>query len=300
MGAVWSSLDRPSTLRSRTPARPRSLPFVTTDSREGDGAGTGAYGPPEPAAYPGAVPEPDAVLTAPPDTTRVRWGLGDAALGWVVGLVGGIITVNIAIVASGADRDDPDSLPIGWVAVAQLGLWVGLLGAPYLAARFKGNGMRRDFGLTAKWSDATVGGFAGLVGQFAILWLVYLPLSLLTDVTADEFSEPAQNMADKAVGPVGAVMLVLVVGIGAPIAEEIFYRGLLQRSLIRRVGVPWGIAIASVLFAATHFQLLQLPALALAGALFGVLAHRAGRLGPAIAAHIVFNMTAVVTLLATS
>jgi membrane protease YdiL (CAAX protease family) len=55
-----------------------------------------------------------------------------------------------------------------------------------------------------------------------------------------------------------------------------------------------------VLFAATHFQLLQLPALALAGALFGVLAHRAGRLGPAIAAHIVFNMTAVVTLLATS
>jgi membrane protease YdiL (CAAX protease family) len=64
--------------------------------------------------------------------------------------------------------------------------------------------------------------------------------------------------------------------------------------------VPWGIAITSVLFAATHFQLLQLPALALAGALFGVLAHRAGRLGPAIAAHIVFNMTAVVTLLATS
>jgi membrane protease YdiL (CAAX protease family) len=64
--------------------------------------------------------------------------------------------------------------------------------------------------------------------------------------------------------------------------------------------VRWGIALSSVLFGAAHFQLLQFPALALAGVLFGVLAHRAGRLGPAIAAHIVFNMTAVVTLLATS
>jgi len=271
---------------------------VTTDRREGDGARPGAYGPAGPAAYPGAVPEPDAVLTAPPATRPVRWGLGDAAVGWLVGLFGGGIAG--AIVLAAADAEDFDALSLGWVAVAQLGLWIGLLGAPYLAARFKGNGMRRDFGLTATWSDAAVGGIAGLVGQFAIFWLVYLPMSLLTDVTPDEFSEPAQNMADKAGGALGVVLLVLIVGIGAPIVEEIFYRGLVQRSLVRRVGVRWGIALSSVLFGAAHFQLLQFPALALAGVLFGVLAHRAGRLGPAIAAHIVFNMTAVVTLLATS
>jgi membrane protease YdiL (CAAX protease family) len=298
MCGVGPSPRRPSTLRSRPGSVPVAFPIVTTDRREGEGAGSGACRPAGPAAYPGAVPEPDAVLTAPPATRPVRWGLPDAAIGWLVGLVGGAIAGTIVLAASGAD--DFDSLSLGWVAVAQLGLWLGLLGAPYLAARFKGNGMRRDFGLTATWSDAVVGGLAGVVGQFAIFWLVYLPMSLLTDVTPDEFSEPAQNMADKAGGAVGVILLVLIVGIGAPIVEEIFYRGLLQRSLVRRVGVPWGIAVSSMLFGAAHFQWLQFPALALAGALFGVLAHRAGRLGPAIAAHIVFNMTAVVTLLATS
>jgi membrane protease YdiL (CAAX protease family) len=60
------------------------------------------------------------------------------------------------------------------------------------------------------------------------------------------------------------------------------------------------VVVTSLIFGAVHFQWLQFPALALAGLLFGVLAERYGRLGPAIAAHMVFNLTAVVTLLATS
>jgi uncharacterized protein len=53
-----------------------------------------------------------------------------------------------------------------------------------------------------------------------------------------------------------------------------------------------------LIFGLSHFELLQLPALVLAGAVFGWLAHRAGRLGPAIAAHVAFNMVTVVALLA--
>ncbi len=242
--------------------------------------------------------EPDQIVSAPADQSPVRWGLGDAAVGWLVGLVGGAIAFTLVVQASGIDSDDLDSLPLGWVAVAQLGLWFGLLGAPYLAARYKGNGMRRDFGLAVQWRDLPFGALWGVLGQFGILWIVYLPLQWFTDISTEEFSEPAQEMADKATGPVGVILLVLIVGIGAPIVEEIFYRGLVQRSLIRRFGVGWGIAIASVLFGAAHVQLLQFPALTLAGALFGILAQRAGRLGPAIAAHVVFNMTAVITLLA--
>jgi len=88
------------------------------------------------------------------------------------------------------------------------------------------------------------------------------------------------------------------VGVGAPIIEEIFYRGLLQRSLIKR-GLPAGLAIGitSVVFGVSHFEALQLPGLVLAGAVFGVLAHRSGRLGPAIAAHVGFNLVTVVALL---
>jgi uncharacterized protein len=247
------------------------------------------------------VSEPDQIVSAPEDRSPpVRWGLGDAAVGWLVGLVGGAVGFAVVLAVSGTGPDDADNLGLGWLAVAQLGLWIGLLGAPYLAARFKGNGMRRDFGLRAVWSDLPVGGLCGLIGQFAIFWVVYVPISWVTDVTAEEFTEPAQDMADRASDPLGVVLLILIVGLGAPIVEEVFYRGLLQRSLMRRVGPGWGIALASVLFGAAHIQPLQFPALALAGALFGVLAYRYGRLGPAIAAHMVFNLTAVISLLVTS
>ena len=244
--------------------------------------------------------EPDQIVSASADRSPARWGLGDAAIGWLVGLVGSQITAAVAYTASDTPFDQPDDLPLAWVAFAQLGLWVGLLGVPYLAARFKGNGMRRDFGLRAERQDVWLGALCGLVGQFAIVWLVYVPMRWFSDISAEEISEPARDMTDRASGAIGVVLLVLIVGIGAPIVEEIFYRGLLQRSLIRRVGVVWGIAISSVLFGAAHLQLLQFPALVLAGAMFGVLAHRFGRLGPAIAAHVVFNMTAVGALLAAS
>lgn len=262
--------------------------------------GAGAFGPAGADTYPGPVPDADPSVTAPQDGSAVRWGLGDAAIGWLVGLFGGATAFSLVVLVSGTETEDLDDLPLGWVAVAQVGLWFGLLGVPYLAARFKGNGMRRDFGLSARWADVPVGLWWGVIGQLAIVWIVYVPLQWITDVSAEEFSEPAQQMADKATGAVGVALLVLIVGVGAPIVEEIFYRGLVQRSLVRRVGVPWGVAIASVLFGAAHLQVLQFPALALAGVLFGVLAQRAGRLGPAIAAHVVFNMTAVVNLLVTS
>jgi uncharacterized protein len=246
------------------------------------------------------VSEPDQILSAPEEDAPVRWGLGDAAIGWLVGLVCSQLTAAIAYAASDTPVDRPDDLPLSWLAFAQLGLWVGLVGVPYVAARLKGNGIVRDFGLRVEGRDVGLGALCGLVGQFAIVWLVYIPMGWFTDVTTEEISEPARDMTDRAAGPVGVILLVLIVGIGAPIAEEIFYRGLLQRSMVRRFGVVWGIGLASVVFGAAHLQLLQFPALTVAGVLFGVLAHRAGRLGPSIAAHVVFNMTAVVALLAGS
>lgn len=246
------------------------------------------------------MPEPDQIVTAPAGRRPATWGLGDAAVGWLVGIVCSQFTAIVAYTASDTPLDEPDRLPLSWVAFAQLGLWVGLLGAPYVASRLKGNGMRIDFGLRAERQDVWMGGLFGLIGQFAIVWIVYVPMRWFTEISTDEISEPARDLTDRASGVVGVMLLVIIVGIGAPIVEEIFYRGLLQRSLIRRVGVRWGIAITSLLFGAAHLQLLQFPALALAGVLFGVLAYQAGRLGPAIIAHVVFNMTAVGALLAAS
>jgi membrane protease YdiL (CAAX protease family) len=94
------------------------------------------------------------------------------------------------------------------------------------------------------------------------------------------------------------ILLVLIVGIGAPIVEEIFYRGLLQRSIARRFGVWPGIVGSALVFGLSHFQALQLPALVLLGVVLAYITERTGRLGPAIFAHVAFNLITVIFLVA--
>ncbi len=96
----------------------------------------------------------------------------------------------------------------------------------------------------------------------------------------------------------GVLLLVLIVGLGAPSVEELFYRGLLLRSLERRWGPGWAVALSAIVFGATHFQPLQFPALTLLGVILALMVQRTGRLGPAIATHVVFNMVTVIVLVA--
>jgi uncharacterized protein len=234
-------------------------------------------------------------MTAPERRTDVRWGLGDAALGWVLAQVGGAIAAAI-VLALNDDITDFEDLSLAWVAVAQLGLWFGMLGVPLVASKLKGHGPVQDYGLRSEGWDAPLGFAAGLLTQLLLIPLLYGPIFWLTDLDSSDLEDPARGLTDRATDSFGVTMLILIVGIGAPIVEEIFYRGLLQRSLERRFGVWPGILGSALLFGLSHFQLLQLPALVLFGIVLGLLAHRTGRLAAPIAAHIVFNMTTVLFL----
>jgi uncharacterized protein len=245
------------------------------------------------------VPDADPPAALATQRSPVRWGFGDAAGGWVVAQIGGALAVSLVMAVNGLESDEFDRLSLGWVAVAQLGLWLGLLGAPWLATRLKGNGLVEDLRLRFERSDVWVGALWGFVTQYGVL-LLYLPVFWLTDIDTEQFNEPAREMSDRATDAVGVTLLVLIVGIGAPIVEEIFYRGLMQRSLVRRFGTRWGIGLTAVLFGASHFQPLQFPALAVFGVVVGILAERYGRLGPAIFAHMVFNIAAVIALVSGS
>ncbi|MBW3590703.1 MAG: alanine racemase, partial [Actinobacteria bacterium] len=69
------------------------------------------------------------------------------------------------------------------------------------------------------------------------------PILLLSDTDREALAEPARDLSDKASGP-GVLVLVLVVVVAAPIAEEVFYRGLLQRTLARRWPI-WPVMIVT-------------------------------------------------------
>jgi membrane protease YdiL (CAAX protease family) len=251
------------------------------------------------------------------DRPRVtpRWGLGDAIGGWLV-------AESVAVVASAAlltglgylapigqvaldivgdvtgQTYEARPTPLWLVAVLQAFLWLGLLGAPVFAARTKGNGVVEDFGLRFAFSDLPIGAAIGVASQLVLVPAVSLPWILLLGKDLDQLDDSARELADKATDPLGVGLLVAIVVIGAPIVEELFFRGLLQRSLLRRTGPVLAIALSSFLFGLTHFQMLQFPALVAFGAILGFLAYRTDRLGPSIVAHMAFNAVTVIALLA--
>ncbi|MDD3567541.1 MAG: type II CAAX endopeptidase family protein [Bacteroidales bacterium] len=86
-----------------------------------------------------------------------------------------------------------------------------------------------------------------------------------------------------------------VVAIMPALAEELFFRGLIQKYLIRWTGKTfWGILIAATIFSAIHMQFQGFIPRLLLGMLFGYLYFWSGSLWAPIAAHLANNGLAVI------
>jgi membrane protease YdiL (CAAX protease family) len=206
--------------------------------------------------------------------------------------VGLVLTSLVASAWLGATGDD--TLDLVGRAVSQLAFWVGLVGAPLLASRRKGTGsLAADFGFRLERGDVARGVGAGILAQLVLVPIVAL---LLRPLLGDPDVEgPVQDLVERARGAAFVGLLAFVV-LGAAVVEELFFRGLLLRALQRRMGTAPAVVVAAVLFGLSHLQDLTPEGLALVmvsltalGGLFGWLAVRYGRLGPAIVAHATFN-----------
>jgi membrane protease YdiL (CAAX protease family) len=233
-----------------------------------------------------------------PTTDAPRWGLGDALGGWIGIQVWGLLFGAAVLSITGHAGEDYDTIPLAVVALAQIGLSIGMWGVPALAAHVKGTSLAADFGFRIRWSDIPLGLATGFLLQVVGLRLLYLPIFELLDKTSSDLDGPARSLSDRAEGATGVVLLILIVGILAPIFEELFYRGLMQRAFLKRGLPPWAaITVTAGIFGLSHGEMLQLPGLVAAGLLFGYLAHRTGRLGASITCHLAFNMVATIALL---
>lgn len=94
-------------------------------------------------------------------------------------------------------------------------------------------------------------------------------------------------------GPLGLALSALIVVLVTPVAEELIFRGVVQKGLAQRFG-PWtAIAGAAAVFALLHFTpWMFVPVFAL-GVAAGWLAWNRGSLWPAVALHVLYNGTAV-------
>ena len=218
-----------------------------------------------------------------------RWGLGDAAIGLLLGWVAAPIVVGLWASVTGTSEG---RTTLGALAAGEAALWVGLLGAPLVASRRKGAGdLGEDFGFTFRWTDAFVGFPIGVVCQLLLVPLIYLPFQQF--VSKHDLEAPVRKVTDSAHGA-GFIALTIVVVVGAPIVEELFFRGLVLRSIQRRFGDAWAVVGSALLFGLAHFEPLQLPALVALGVVLGAIAVSTKRLGPTIFAHAGFNLVTMV------
>ncbi len=177
-------------------------------------------------------------------------------------------------------------------------LWIGLLGAAIIATRRFGHAsLARDLGLRfASPLDVVVGAAIGAASQYLLIPAIYYPFERIYPGLSHSLSSPAHQETAAAHGSLQIALLLVFLAVGAPLVEELFFRGLVLRGLLGRLPVPLAIVVSALAFALAHFEALQFAGLAVFGVVLGLLAWRTGRLGPGIAAHAAFNAAAVLSL----
>lgn len=244
------------------------------------------------ARYPGAPQTFLDALAAGKPLRTPRWGIPDIVYTLVGALLFSVVGVIIALsVESLVGLSLAWSLMIGLVTP-----WLAIAGWPLLVTAWRGNGPRIDLGLRITWTDVgwgVVGGIASLICS----GLVALALVGIVGDFTSSAGEAAEDIISS--GPfLAIVVFALLVAVGAPIVEEIAFRGLAYGAIVRKGLHPaWAITITAVLFAAFHLEPTRMPILLVSGAIFGVLRWFTRGLGAPIIAHAVNNTPGALFLL---
>lgn len=291
--------QQPPTTPPVTPAS--GAPWSPHDER------VAAPAPPPPS---GDVPFIDTPWV-PPTTPRQAWyWLVFAVAGFVVGQLGATIFAFIAGAIEGKTTAQMQAIatqtvPPEWYVVSTLlGLWIGFLGAPWLASRTQGTRhFVRDLGLRFRLIDL-LGILIGIGGQVCIT-LMYAPFQ--HDIK--NFNAPSQRLTGASHGT-GFVVIAIATVLLAPAAEELFFRGLLLKSLVRlftplkavgrarATGVVLAVIADGLLFGAAHGEWVQFAGLAFFGMVLAAVSYRTGRLGMNMVAHASFNLVAIIAIAA--
>ncbi|MGA1036840.1 MAG: CPBP family intramembrane glutamic endopeptidase [Ilumatobacteraceae bacterium] len=229
-----------------------------------------------------------------PSESSTSVPLGQALALWSLGWSIGGIVLGGAIYAIAPSDGGTGTVTLAVMATAS---WTCLIASLLVAGRLQGVGLRALVALRVRWIDLA-GIPIGVATQVVLVPLVYIPLRAIWPESFDNsaLEETARELVDAA-GGWRTVLLVMVVVVGAPLVEEMVYRGLLQRSAAAKFGPLWGLIAASVFFGAIHLRPVELPGLTVAGLVFGFMLLKTGRLGSAIVTHAAFNATGVFALL---
>lgn len=241
-----------------------------------------------PADYPGC-PATVAEAAARGEVLRTpRWGLWDVLIG-----LAGTVVIGIAVGGALWWADAPVAVQ---VLIGTTAPWLFLAGWPIFITRLRGNGPRMDLGVRLTWRDTGVGVLAGIVALVVSGIAALASQAIFPEVTSTA-AEAAAELEESA-GRTSIVIFAMLVMVGAPIVEELFFRGLFFSALRKRgVGAALTIVITAIVFASFHLEPLRFFILLPTGIILGWVRWRTGSTGSAMVAHGLVNTPGAIALL---
>lgn len=251
-----------------------------------------------PAAGSGVADEPAAApaeSVAPPNTSSwtaagfpyATWDVRRTVLGLLIGLLGGGLFAPLLVVPF-----DPDLESTGALLAAQTLLTVTLVCVAIGVASGGGDiAIRKDLSMLGMRQVR-----ASAFGWMALAMFSYYVVAIAYGAL---IVEPDQKDIARDLGldqgVFAAIPVVLLIAVAAPIAEEIFFRGMLFGGLRRRLSTMPAAAISAAVFGALHAStgISAVPPLIVFGFVLALLYERTGSLVPGIAAHALNNALAL-------
>jgi membrane protease YdiL (CAAX protease family) len=244
----------------------------------------------------GPVPYP---LPAP-DPPYPHGDRAATATSWpavVLGLVGAIVLSFLGAAAAEA---------LGWAEVvgALVGVWAALGTAVALAARRHGLAVH-----TLLAAPRTVRGWAALIGV-GFGWGIVIRIASaiagapFVNWVEDEARTRAPIEGTEVHGTLAVTLAVLALCVGAPLLEELFFRGVLMPTLARHLPLRATVVVQAIVFAVLHLTtdfgpaaaLLTVAVIGVAGTGLGLLRVHTRSLVPPVVAHSTFNAIAAVLM----
>ncbi len=204
---------------------------------------------------------------------------------YIVAVVAGVVITS----ANGGATTDPPSTAV--LALSATGLWLPFLFMLRWVAQRNGSTLRNYFGLRfskTDWLGIPLGVFCQVVLMNVINW----PLNKWWPNTFNpqRIETRARDMVDAAHGA-WFVVLVLIVVVGAPLVEELVYRGFIQGGLQERIGSTAALVITAAWFTVVHLEPIEFPGLFTFAIVLGLCYRRTQRLGLSMVTHLAFNAT---------
>lgn len=211
-------------------------------------------------------------------TVGVNWGITDAAIVFALRIVLGLVLTRLLLAPLGLN----DYLSI------QVLDSITLIALVTLLLRWRRVSLSYLFKPTnVSWGELiTTGVWVGIIllglGNWGESWVK-------ANLLADLGPHPLYQLTVSADRLGQFVLPFLIGGFLVPLAEELFYRGILYPPFKRKFGVVLGILICGLIFALAHFDQVWLIEVFLVGVVLTYLYHRFRSIVPGLIAHIILN-----------